>query len=425
MMIRIILACLSVLPLAWGQRDFFEMEPTKYSEAVATDPMAMLAAAWKSGKKPLPDKSDPLEVLKVVLKELEVPIESQGLVYSKTSKQNNLITPQNPRSVFFGDNAYVGYVPGGDIEVAAMDPVLGPVFYLLHVNQVGEGEWVMRANSCLQCHGTSRTELVPGLLVRSVFVQEDGHPLLGAGTFLTTHASPLKARWGGWFVTGMHGEARHMGNTIAVELDDGGVEFDFENGANWTSLEGKVNTSKYLAKTSNIVALMVLEHQCKMDNLLNKASLEYRRLVYLQKAINPETDIKADGMAARAAKDLVEQIVRYMLFTDEMDLGDGVEGDGAFSAAFEARGPMNEGGDSLRELRLYGRLFKNRCSYMIYSTAFETMPDAVRDLVLTRIWEVMSGEDESEEFSDLGKSEKRRILSIVKETVPRLPGCWE
>ena len=216
-----------------------------------------------------------------------------------------------------------------------------------------------------------------------------------------------------------------MGNTIAVELDDGGVEFDFEHGANWTSLEGKVNTSKYLAKTSNIVALMVLEHQCKMDNLLNKASLEYRRLVYLQKAINPETDIKADGMAARAAKDLAEQIVRYMLFTDEMDLGDGVEGDGAFSAAFEARGPMNEGGDSLRDLRLYGRLFKNRCSYMIYSTAFETMPDAVRDLVLTRIWEVMSGEDESEEFSDLGKSEKRRILSIVKETVPRLPGCWE
>ena len=127
-MIRIFLACLSVLPFAWGQRDFFEMEPTNYSEAVATDPMALLAAAWKSGQKPLPDKSDPLEVLRVVLEELKIPVESQGLVYSKTSKQNNLITPQNPRSVFFGDNAYVGYVPGGDIEVAAMDPVLGPVF---------------------------------------------------------------------------------------------------------------------------------------------------------------------------------------------------------------------------------------------------------------------------------------------------------
>jgi hypothetical protein len=425
-MIHHLLTCSLILsPLAWGQRDFFEMAPTDYSDAVSTDAFAKLSADWESGKKPWPE-DDPLEVLRVVLKELGIPEESQGLVYSKTSKQNNLINPRNPRSVFFGDNAYVGYVPGGSIEVAAIDPVIGPVFYLLHLDRENVSERVVRSNTCLQCHGTSRTELVPGLLVRSVYVNDEGHPLLGAGTFLTTHSSPLKERWGGWYVTGMHGEDRHMGNTISTELDDGGVEFDFEAGANWESLEGKIDTSKYLQPTSNIVSLMVLEHQCKMENLLTKASLEYRRLVYLQKAINPDADVaRSDGMAARASKDLAEQILKYMLFTDEVDLGEGVEGDGAFEAAFEKLGPVSSEGDSLREFRLYGRLFKNRCSYMIHSNSFEALPDAVRVPVLTRLWEVMSGKDESEEFENLGRSEKKRILEIVKDTVDRLPECWE
>jgi len=421
----ILLMSLCLAPWAWGQRDFFEMAPTNYSEAVATDGMARLAAAWKAGEKPLPE-DDALEVLRVVLEELDIPMESQGLVYSKTSQQNNLITPRNPRALYFGDDAYVGYVPGGGIEVAAIDPVLGPVFYFLEMDKFGQEGWVGRANTCLQCHGTSRTELVPGLLVRSVFVNEDGHPLLGAGTFLTTHASPLKERWGGWYVTGAHGEARHMGNTIAVEQEDGGAEFDYETGANWTSLEGKIDTGRYLQGTSNIVALMVLEHQCKMDNLLTKASMEYRRLVYLQKAISPDADVREEsGMAARASKDLAEQVLRYMLFSDEVDLGEGVEGDGAFVAAFEGKGPRSSEGDSLRDFRLYGRLFKNRCSYMIYSKSFESLPEAVRERVLTRLWEVMSGEDDSEEYDYLGRSEKRRILEIVGETVKGLPGCWE
>lgn len=425
-MFRILIICsLAVVPMAFGQREFFELAPVHYSESVATDPMAVLAAAWKSGEKSFPD-DDPKALLRVVLKELGIPAESQGMVYSKTSKQNNLITPGNPRALYFGDNAYVGYVPGGSIEVVATDPVLGPVFYMLDLGKTGRAGWVERSNSCLQCHGTSRTELVPGMLVRSVYVNEDGHPLLGAGTFLTDHASPLKERWGGWYVTGTHGEERHMGNTIATEEDDGSVEFDFDAGANWTSLEEKIDTSKYLEPTSNIVALMVLEHQCTMDNLLTKAAMEYRRLVYLQHAINPEADvIHGEGMAARSAREQAEEIVRYMLFCSEVDLGDGVEGNGAYVAAFESLGPETSEGDSLREMRLYGRLFKNRCSYMIYATSFDTLPEVVRDHVLTRIWEIVSGEDESEEYSHLGRSEKKRILSIVKETVPRLPKCWE
>ena len=423
--LAILLLFLVVVWPAGGQREFFEQSPIKYSESVASDPMARLARDWESGAKKLP-VGEPLAVLQVVLDELGIPSESQGLVFSKTSKQNDLINPRNPRAVYFGDNAYVGYVPGGNIEVAVSDPVLGPVFYAMHLREFGEKGWIARDNSCLQCHATSRTELVPGLLVRSVFADGDGQPLLGEGTFVTDHASRFKERWGGWYVTGSHGEYRHMGNSLAVEREGGRADFDYETGANWESLDGKVDTSNYLQSTSDIVALMVLEHQCKMHNLLTKAAMEYRRLVFLQEAIDKETDLAAaDGMAARSAADSAEEILRYLLFCDEIDLGDGMESEGGFVETFEALGPKTAEGHSLRDLRLYGRLFKHRCSYMIHSISFAELPDAVRDRVLTRLWEVLSGKEDKEDFTHLGRSEKRRILEIVKGTVDRLPACWK
>jgi hypothetical protein len=232
-----------------AQRDFFELAPIKYSDTKSTDAMARLSADWEAGRKPLP-KGEPLEMLRTLLKQLEIPEESQVLVYSRTSQQNNLIRYYNPRAIYHSADTSVGYVPGGSIEVASTDPVIGPVFYLLNKTRMGRADLAVRDNTCLQCHGTSRTDLVPGLMVRSVFPDKNGHPILSAGTYLTTDASPIKERWGGWFVTGTHGNFRHMGNTIAEQLNEGGARFDFETGANWESLKGKIDTTKYLRATS-------------------------------------------------------------------------------------------------------------------------------------------------------------------------------
>ena len=163
-----------------------------------------------------------LEVLRTLLKQLEIPEESQVLVYSRTSQQNNLIRYYNPRAIYHSADTSVGYVPGGSIEVASTDPVIGPVFYLLNKTRMGRADLAVRDNTCLQCHGT----------------------------YLTTEASPIKERWGGWFVTGTHGNFRHMGNTIAEQLDEGGARFDFETGANWESLKGKIDKPHYLRATS-------------------------------------------------------------------------------------------------------------------------------------------------------------------------------
>lgn len=409
---------------SWGQRDFYELAPIKYSERESSDAMARLGQAWESGRAMRP-QGTPREILRSLLQQLGIPEESQVLVFSRTSKQGNLIRYTNPRALYFSQDDYVGYVPGGQIEVAATDAVLGPVFYLLDLRLVGTPEFVQRDNSCLQCHGTSRTELVPGLMVRSVFPDENGHPILAAGTYVTTAASPLRERWGGWFVTGSHGSFRHMGNTIA-SLHTVGREtnFDYEAGANWESLEGRIALANYLRPTSDIVALMVLEHQCHTQNLLTKAGMEYQRLAHLQRAIDPEADVSdPEGMTARAVKDSAEDLARALLFCDEFDLGEGVEGDPAFAKAFEARGKRSAEGDSLRDLRLYGRLFKNRCSYLIHSKAFGSLPSAVRDATLVRIWEALHGEEE--DFAHIEQSERDRIVAIVRETVADLPVCWE
>ena len=419
----LVFGLLMIAACTFAQRDFFELAPIKYSDTRATDAMARLEADWKAGRRALPHGA-PLEMLRTILKQLEIPEESQVLVHSRTSQQNNLIRYLNPRAVYHSANDYVGYVPGGKVEVAATDPKLGPVFYILNLNRVDKPGFVVRDNSCLQCHGTSRTELVPGLMVRSVFPDLNGHPMLAAGTYLTTHGSSLKERWGGWYVTGSHGNFRHMGNTIAKRRDDGSADFDFEAGANWESLEGKIDVSKYLRPTSDIVSLMVLEHQCKTQNILTKAAMEYRRLVYLQKAIDPDVDVtKPDGMAARSAKDSAREIVKAFLFCDEFPLGDGVEGDPAFVDAFENCGVHDEEGKSLRQLRLYERMFKNRCSYLIYSTAFDALPSVVRTRALEKLWSALTGRDE--EFAHLGDGEKVRIVSIVRATVKGLPVCWK
>jgi hypothetical protein len=146
------LLVLTAAPVAVAQRDFFELPPINYSETTATDAMARLARAWAEGQAEKP-AGEGREVLRTLLAQLGVPEESQVLVFSRTSKQNDLIRYQNPRAVYYSEDVYVGYVPGGHIEVSAADPVLGPVFYLLDMRKAGKPDFAGRDNSCLQCRG--------------------------------------------------------------------------------------------------------------------------------------------------------------------------------------------------------------------------------------------------------------------------------
>ena len=393
--------------LAQGKKDFWDLEPIRYSDTTPTDRLSLLAKKLEE-RKLAGQPGHGLKALEFILAELDVPKESQVLVFSKTSLQNSRITPQNPRCLFFSENAYVGYVPGGAIEAIVHDAVLGPVFYLVEPDKDGVLKVERDTNRCLSCHATSRTENVPGMLIRSVYAEENGHPILQLGTHDVAHETPLADRWGGWFVTG-RSSLPHLGNRVFKEDSD-----LTPSSIPIKSVAGMVDVNSYLRPTSDVVSLLVLEHQVKMHNLLNAAAMNYRRSVYFMQTLNPDADA-AQGSAGEIAVSGAKDIVDYLFFKDEADLGEGVEGDAGFQQAFVKRFPKTKDGESLAEFRLYGRIFKNRCSYMVYSEAFKGMPVALKQRVIARMKRVIAGDEEGFEY--LKKSELERIDTILSATL--------
>ena len=400
---------LSYLPTA-AQVAVWDLPPLRYSSTPASDRVAKLAESWQ--KDPALVKGDtPLERVRFILAELEVPESSQILVFSKTSKQNSLIHPDNPRALYFSNNVYLGYVPGGALEVIIQDARPGPVFYVIALGDVSQPIRVTRdTNDCLSCHGTSRTKDVPGLLVRSVFPSASGLPLFAMGSELVTHQTAIQKRWGGYYVTGSV-SLPHLGNQTYVEGEEAIPEK-----YNWQSLEHRISTVKYPRATSDIVALMVLEHQCHAHNLLTAASMNYRRASYLIKAIHPSADADA-GAAGQIAERAAREIIDWFLFRGEAGQGaDGVEGNEVFQRDFEAAIPHTADGHSLAEFHLNGRIFKHRCSYMIYSEAFRELPIPIKSRVIARLKNIMGADNAADEYPAIKLPERRRISKILHET---------
>ena len=301
------------------------------------------------------------------------------------------------RALYFTDDVFVGWVPGGDVlEIASVDPRQGVVFYTMD-QEAGPKPRIDRRDECLQCHASGGTLGVPGLVVRSVYVEQSGMPLFHAGGFVTDHRSPLSQRWGGWYVTGTHGSQRHMGNVFAEDRDHPD-DLDREKGANVTDLKGRIDIENYLAPSSDIVALMVLEHQTRMTNLITRVGWEVRMALNDQKAINQalkEPEDQIGDSARRRIDNAAESLLKYTLFADEALLDAPVKGSASFAKEFQEHGPRDHAGRSLRELDLTRRMFRYPCSFLIYSAAFDALPAVVRDRFYRRLWEVLTGADQT------------------------------
>jgi hypothetical protein len=290
-LMRKILAGLAFVTAAFAFGDFdgsyilpLDHSAIQYNTATVTDRVAALQQRLRDEKVKL-DYDERHGYLSALLKALNVPESSQVLVYSKTSFQAPRISPRMARALYFTDDVFVGWVPNGDVlEIASVDPRQGVIFYTLDQAK-GAKPRIDRRDECIQCHASGGTLGVPGLVVRSVYVERSGMPLFHAGGFVTDHRSPLSQRWGGWYVTGTHGSQRHMGN-VFVEDRDHPDDLDREKGANVTDLKGRIDVENYLAPTSDIVALMVLEHQTRMTNLITRVGWEVRLALSDQKAIN-------------------------------------------------------------------------------------------------------------------------------------------
>ena len=389
------------------------------AQQIPSDPVARLQEKLNRGDIKL-EFNAKNGYLEAVLKALDIPVSSQTLVFSKTSLQLDRIGPWAPRALYFNDDVYVGAVLDGPIlEFASVDPGTGGVFYTMTQKQGAEPEFDRQGTTCLLCHNSSSTGGVPGFLVRSIYPDRHGSAIASVGQDIATDQTPLKERWGGWYMSGTHSEPQSLGNWKSPMLTNeiSSVKtylsrLNVTSESPSTDLKSRFNVDSYLSPYSDVVALMVLTHQTNLHNLILATNQRARKAGYHGSV--DERDSESVNSVGRA----VEPLVRAMFFVNEAPLTGPMKGASEFASEFEDRGPRDRKNRSLRDFDLTRRLFRYPLSYLVYSDSFNALPEAARKYAYRRFREVLTGEDQRPEFAHLSASNRQAILEILIETKP-------
>lgn len=380
----------------------------QYATRPTTDRVAKLSQALTQGGRSL-ERDARTGYLLPVLEALGVPVESQLLVFSKTGVQRAFTSPQHPRALFFDESVAVGYLPDAPvIELAAHDAQQGVMFYTL--DQSAAAPVLTRRTSCLSCHVSASTLDVPGMIARSNTVGDDGNVMPQNGSYPVNHRTPHPDRWGGWFVTSAGEPAPY-----AQRAHEGNITFSGRGNTSnqvfvdW--LSSSPETRGYLSASSDIVALLVFDHQMHAINLLTRLNWESRVA-----SSNGHPNV-SDGTLQR----LVNELADYLLFVGEEPPSVPLMPLPGFAEHLEARAPKDHRGRSLGQMDLVNRLMRYPCSYMVYSEAFDGLSKVVKDAVYRRILDVMSGNDVRTEYARHSADDRRAIIEILRETKADFP----
>jgi hypothetical protein len=407
------------------QAEPFEELPINYSATQTNDRATAINAVFQS--RAMEIRSMPAKKrLQWLLDEMGVPVESQLFVFSKTSLQRDLINPEAPRVLYFSDEAYIGWSPTGAFEVAVFDAKLGATFYVFEPHATKGEPLLARSGDCLLCH--ARHEHTPSLRTRSVFPDSNGEPLSGSGSSNIAPSTPLAERWGGWYVTGSRAPLEHRGNLTGKKIDD------FEGPTaqptrNLLSLEGIVDTRRYLLKTSDVIPLLMHDHQVHVHNVLSTAHQDARIALHrwpaMREILGLPKDAPPQGSCVVVFDSQAEKILDALLCRDEAAWPDGgLQGDGVFAPAYAKTRKPDAKGRSLRDLDLRSRLFRYRCSPLIYSQSFTSLPKELRDIVLLRLSAGLRAFPPSPSFGHLADDERVAIHEILTQTMDGLPAGW-
>ena len=390
----------------------FKAAPHLYLEHVPNDRFASLQKQMAAGKASLDTESDK-GFLTSILKALDVPISSQLLVFSASSMQSEIINPRNPRALYFNEDTYVGYVPGGRVEIIGMDPEMGPMFYILDRLTPGRMPGITRSEKCFNCHAGNATRRVPGLIAESVLPMLSGASLETYRRDEQGHQIPLEKRFGGWHLTGEY----HMKDTLAnmmgrtVQGSSNFIKTHIDPGQ-------MSDLNRQLRPTSDILPHLVHEHQIGFENRVFHAAYAMRQWL-------DEGHGKVPSSAQEDFEKCADELARYILFVDEAKLPvEGVTGDPAFVSEFQRNKKAIAGGASLKDFDLRNRIFKYRCSYMLYTDSWMRLPQILKERVYYKMAEGLRDARPNPAYACLPPEEKRAIRAILKETLPGLPAWW-
>ena len=383
----------------------FKAAPHDYWTRPVTDRFSLLKDDLASGKIPLDHASEKAFVTSL-LKVLDVPASSQMLVFSATSLQLSLISTSNPRALYFTDDLYVGWVPGGKVEIVSLDPALGGIYYIFDIpRRQGAALNVERSNRCMNCHGAADSGWVPGLVLSSVIPGPNGGSLVSWRQESLGHGVPLADRMGGWLVTGTGHWKGHHGN-LTGELYAGNLT------TTPLPFGQTFDVNRYPAATSDLLAHLLHEHQAGFITVALEAAYRARAALHQGNgSVLPEHGAALDAAA--------EKLAGYLLFADEAALPpEGVAGDAAFRADFARTRRPGASGHSLRDLDLKTHLLKFRCSYMIYSPVFAGLAPEMKSRVLRRLDAALLPGKLDHISRKLPAAEKQAIRGILNATLP-------
>lgn len=412
-----------------------------YASGEANDPVAVLARGLESGDVTLAREGQSA-YLAAVLRELGIPASSQMLVFSKTSLLARLVWPETPRAIYFNDRVYVAWTPGSDgLEISAHDPELGPVFYNLEPDAESGPRIRRQTGLCLQCHDSFSLTGggVPRHILGSGPTDENGQLASHELWRITADTTPIRERWGGWYVTGTHGDQLHMGNVVAggpdgwrlagrrgpgaggAGLGAGDAAAAARRGGNLTDLGELIDVTPYLGAHSDIVALLVAEHQVTVQNLITLVGYRVRTRLHIdeQAGLSPG---EMSPRTARLVEGLGESLVRALFLVGSPRFESPIEGTSTFVADFMAGGRRDALGRSLRDLDLRTRLFRHPLSYLVHSPEYDALPARARAYVDGRILGILRGEEGGRDFAHLSAGDREAILSILRDTKPEIVG---
>jgi hypothetical protein len=353
-----------------------------------------------------------------LLRVFRIPRDSQLLVFSASSLQFDRISQKTPRALYYRDDIAIGSVQNGRlIEIITTDKDSGVAFYTLDVAKTDQPKFIRRTNECIICHGFA-SRWAPGLMVANMDTGPKGALLNLAPMHifrLTDDRTPFEDRYGGWYVTGDTGQMRHRGN---VTLDPENPSELPAGGLNIASIADRTDTNRYLERGSDIVALLVLEHQAGFVNLVTRINAQYRGLDNVN--VVP---------ALRATKsdidDSISELIRYMTFADEVPLPSPVKGSSAFTETFSQLGPRDPQERSLRDLNLETRVFRYPLSYMIYSQAFDTLNPIAKERVWRGLYNALAGAGRSPDAPHIDPRGAAAAIAILAATKSGLPDYWK
>ncbi len=388
----------------------FRSAPHNYLDWKPRDRFAMIKERIQQGEVKI-DTSNDKAFLKSMLDALSIPASSQIMVFSASSLQSEIINPGNPRALYFNEDTYIGWVPGGLIEIIAADPEMGPMFYVYdRLRPGGAVPSVQRSTKCMNCHAGNATRRLPGLIAESLLVSRAGSSLETFRRDVQGHQIPLESRFGGWHLTGQHNISDHRANVMGIPNAGKNTIVPVEPGQ-YSDL------SLHLLPTSDILPNLIHEHQIGFENRLVYAIYTLRQLKHENKGLL--------GASAKAEiEERAEEMARYITFAEEAKFpAKGITGDPAYAEDFLRDRKVTKAGISLKDLDMKTRMFKHRCSYMLYTDTWKEAPKELKDRVYYHMALYLRDQPDAQ-HAHIPAAERMAIRSILKETMNDLPSWW-